>query len=270
MTKEERLRYIRAVHGLSTDHRTKEKYHKLAHYHEDHFCEILHCMVFFLPWHRWFILQYENLLRDIEPNVTLTYWDWSMVMAKPFDSNLWDNNPWSFGGSGHGVNNTVINGPFKEPDWKMVPGGDPDSYLELRRDLQYSYPAPFIPSALHMALLFKYEPHEFHKFLTVFQSYHDNIHNIAFGLESTMSNLFSAWTPEFFLHHTYIDKFWYEWQEQGHDYKYIEYYMKQTRYMQGTEYLPRDMMDIKYQEGNVCVTYEESPNDWIHKMLRSK
>ena len=270
MSKEERSRYIRAVQSLSTDPRTKERYRELGRLHEDHFCKILHCMVFFLPWHRLLILHYENLLREIEPNVTLAYWDWSMVMAKPFDSNLWDDNLWSFGGSGHGVNSTVTDGPFKEPEWKMVPENDTNSELQLRRDLHYSYPDTFIPSALHMALLFKYEPHEFHKFLTVFQSYHDNVHNVAFGLKSTMSNSFSAWTPEFFLHHTFMDKFWSEWQEKGYPYKYIDYYMKQTRYMQKTQYLPRDLMDLKYQEGNVCVTYEESPNDRIHKMLRSK
>jgi hypothetical protein len=40
--------------------------------------------------------------------------------------------------------------------------------------------------------------------------------------------------------------------------------------MQATDYLPRDVLDLKYQEGNVCVSYEESSDDWIHKKLRSK
>ena len=80
----------------------------------------------------------------------------------------------------------------------------------------------------------------------------------------------SAWTPEFFLHHTFIDKYWSEWQEQGDDYKFSDYFMKQTRFMQATDYLPRDFMDIQYQEANVCGSYEESSNDWIHKRLRSK
>ena len=32
---------------------------------------------FFLPWHRWFILAFENLLRKVDCKVTVPYWDWS-------------------------------------------------------------------------------------------------------------------------------------------------------------------------------------------------
>ena len=30
----------------------------------------------FLPWHRGYLLQVENLLRGFNPNVTIPYWDW--------------------------------------------------------------------------------------------------------------------------------------------------------------------------------------------------
>lgn len=269
LSREERRRYIHAVKAMRTDPRTSKRYYDLGHIHVDNFCKVLHCKVFFLPWHRWFILQYENLLREIDPNVTLVYWDWSMVMVNPFDVNLWDDNEWSFGGDGIGVNHTVITGPFKEPEWQMIPPYGPDADLQLRRYLHFTYPAPGIASALHLAILLKLKPHQFQEWLTIYQSWHDNVHNKGFGWESTMSNTYSAWTPEFFLHHTFIDKYWSEWQEQGYDYKYISFYMKQTRYMQGTQYLPRDLADLKYQEGNVCATYQKSLNDWIHKMLRS-
>ena len=38
---------------------------------------------FFLPWHRWYILQVENLLRQISPGITIPYWDWSL------EANTW-------------------------------------------------------------------------------------------------------------------------------------------------------------------------------------
>ncbi|CAB4013123.1 Tyrosinase [Paramuricea clavata] len=269
LTKEERRQYIYAVKAVRSDPRTSKKFYDLAAFHQLHFCVEIHCKVNFLPWHRWYILQYENLLREIVPNVTLVYWDWSAVMANPFDNDIWDDNDWSFGGNGNGVNNTVIAGPFKEPEWKMVPGDGPFGDLQLRRDLGYSYPYAGIPSALHLAIMLKLKPDDLHKMLAVLIGYHNNIHGRAFGPNSTMSFIYSIWAPEFFLHHTFLDKYWSEWQEQGYEYKYTAYYVNQTRYMLGTHYLPNDFMDLKYQEGNVCVTYEDSTEEWIHKKLRS-
>jgi hypothetical protein len=255
---------------VRTDPRTSKKFYELAVFHQLHFCVEIHCKVIFLPWHRWYILQYENLLREIVPNITLVYWDWSAVMVNPFDINLWDDNDWSFGGNGNGVNNTVISGPFKEPEWKMVAGDGPYGNLQLRRVFSYTYPEPAIPSALHLAILLKLKADEFLEMLDVLIGYHNNIHSKAFGAKSTMSYAYSIWAPEFFLHHTFIDKYWSEWQEQGYEHKYTAYYMNQTRHMLGTHYLPKDFMDIKYQEGNVCVSYEDSTEEWIHKKLRSK
>ena len=268
LSKKERLRYINAIKTLSTDPRYQREYYDLLETHGYHFCKALHCSVFFLPWHRWFILRYENLLREIDPEVTLVYWDWSMVMGTPWDINLWDDNDYSFGGNGDpAVNHVVDTGPFKQPEWKMVPASGPDSTLEITR--YFNYTKPDIASALHLAILFKLKPRDFMEWMTVYQCWHNNVHCSGLGWRSTMCNTKSAWTPEFFLHHTFLDKYWSEWQEQGDDYRFSQYWMNQTRFMQATDYLPRDVLDLKYQEGNVCVSYEESSDDWIHKKLRS-
>ena len=269
LSKDERLRYINAIKTLSTNPRYQRKYYDLLNTHKHYFCKALHCYVFFLPWHRWFILRYENLLREIEPNITLVYWDWSMAMGAPWDVNLWDDNDHSFGGNGNSsYHHLVDTGAFKYPEWKMVPGSGPESKIHLTR--YFNYTRPDIVSALHLAILFKLKPHNFMKWIINYQCWHNNVHCSAFGWQSTMCNTHSAWTPEFFLHHTFIDKYWSEWQKQGHDYKFSDYFMNQTRFMQGTYYLPRDVMDLQYQEGNVCVSYEESSDDWIHKKLRSE
>ena len=237
--------------------------------HHKFFCKALHCRVYFLPWHRWYILQYENLLREVDSSLTLAYWDWSMEAGRPWDVNLWDDNDHSLGGNGNPVDHAVDTGPFRQPEWQMIPGAGQDSDVKLER--YFGYTAPNIASALHLAILFKYyKPHEFEKFITVFQSWHDNVHCSAIGWNSTMCTTGAAWAPEFFLHHTFVDKYWSEWQEQGVDYKYNDYYVKQTRFMQGTNFLAGDVLDLNNQEGGVCITYEESEDDWIHKTLRSK
>lgn len=37
----------------------------------------------FLPWHREFLFQFENRLREIEPDVTIPYWDWTRNRTIP-------------------------------------------------------------------------------------------------------------------------------------------------------------------------------------------
>ena len=42
----------------------------------------------FLPWHRWFILEMENLLKEVDCRVTIPYWDWSLVSNDPFNDTM--------------------------------------------------------------------------------------------------------------------------------------------------------------------------------------
>ena len=79
MTTEERTRYIETVKTASTHPNYKERYEKLITVHRDIFFSRISELDFFLPWHRWFILQYENLLREIDCRITVPFWDWSLV-----------------------------------------------------------------------------------------------------------------------------------------------------------------------------------------------
>lgn len=65
---------------------------------------------YFLPWHRWMILQYENLLRQVDCKITVPYWDWSLVSARPFNNDFWENSMYGFGGNGEGERSCVNTG----------------------------------------------------------------------------------------------------------------------------------------------------------------
>ena len=79
MTKEERTLYVQTVIKASTHPAYKERYERLLTIHRNIFFSRIHELDFFLPWHRWFILQYENLLREIDCRITVPFWDWSLV-----------------------------------------------------------------------------------------------------------------------------------------------------------------------------------------------
>ena len=84
MTTADRVRYIRAVLQASTDPKYKQDYDKLITLHKSAFQSGIHERDQFLPWHRWFVLQYENILRRISCHITVPFWDWSMVSENPW------------------------------------------------------------------------------------------------------------------------------------------------------------------------------------------
>ena len=103
MSLEERRRYISAIKRASTDQRfRRDSRENLINMHQRLFFELIHEAQQFLPWHRWFILQYENLLRRVDCKVTVAFWDWSL------DSNPWDASNeqelWHSGDPGFGGN----------------------------------------------------------------------------------------------------------------------------------------------------------------------
>ena len=47
----------------------------MAHTHDRHHHQA-HLRYTFLPWHREYLLKFEDALQSIDPNVTIPYWDW--------------------------------------------------------------------------------------------------------------------------------------------------------------------------------------------------
>ena len=83
----------------------------------------IHELSEFLPWHRWFILEYENLLRTIDCRITVPYWDWSIRSSNPWSaSHLWHPSNKGFGGNGGNGGECVTTGPFRYLAWSIVGG----------------------------------------------------------------------------------------------------------------------------------------------------
>ncbi len=90
MTKQERQRYLQVYMKLTTEQPYKNRYERFVYLHYKYFCYGIHRKDLFCPWHRFYILQMENLLREIDCRVTLPYWDWSYVGVDPWNgTDLW-------------------------------------------------------------------------------------------------------------------------------------------------------------------------------------
>ena len=245
MTVAERTKYINTIKIASTDSRYKAEYDRLLTSHRKLFPSDIHEQVNFLPWHRWFILQYENLLRRIDCTVTVAYWDWSLVSGTAWRGEQQD--VWFTGDSGYGGNGVtpcVRTGPFREAVWRLVPSA---GSVCLAR--QFSGRPP---DSIAVQQVLNTPATNFSYFEVALRgNLHDTVHCL---VGATMCSDDAASAPEFFLHHGFIDKLWADWQAKSNQHKNA-FFLTVNGLMPGTNLRPRTVIDLAIQPGGVRVEY---------------
>ena len=102
----QRRRFLNAYKMASTHPALKGDYHRLVALHIATPSELLHSSPdIFFPWHRWFLVEFENLLRRIDCRITLPYWNWSRVADRWWsgsdDEDFWSPGDHGLGGDGN-------------------------------------------------------------------------------------------------------------------------------------------------------------------------
>lgn len=181
---DEKERFVDAVRQLRAEDNGYDRYVDL---HRDHFFGgMAHGGSGFLPWHREYLRRFENDLQEIDPDVTLPYWDWTEDAARTPDSSLWADD--FMGGDGA----PVPTGPFSE--WGI------DRFLG--RGTARGLPTgEEVETALALAT--------FPAFTARFEGIHGVPHNWVGG---TMATTESPADPVFWLHHANVDRIWAQWQ----------------------------------------------------------
>ena len=77
----EKLRYaFREMYALNSWPEDARSYNNLALIHQNH-CQ--HGWERFLPWHRVYLYEFEQVMQEFCPDVTMPYWDWTMPQYCP-------------------------------------------------------------------------------------------------------------------------------------------------------------------------------------------
>ena len=95
----ERTRFIKAFKMVSSDPRYTREHERIGNVHT-----VIPSMETFFPWHRWYTLELENLLRQIDCRITIPYWDWSedaehWTRGSEIED-TWNEGPHGLGGNG--------------------------------------------------------------------------------------------------------------------------------------------------------------------------
>jgi hypothetical protein len=203
MSTAERQRYINAWLTVSTTPPYKAQFDSLVNTHYTQFGNGIHMSSLFFPWHRWFLLEMENLLRKIDCRITIPYWDWTKNAVDPWNSPLWGSGSTWFGGSNAG--NCVNNGAFV--GWLTASGVCLkrnfvlSASLGTQAQLQATISANALPTATSYSNL--------RAAVEAGPGFHNSVH-CAIG--ATMCASRAAEAPEFWLVHAFVDKIWFDWQ----------------------------------------------------------
>jgi len=241
--------------------------------HVQFFSRGLHNNGAFLPWHRGYILQLENMLQAYDCTLTVPWWD-QQIDTRVARANFWGPELHQCSGSGLTRNQgnrrarEVWGGTFGCEIFRLtnnrclqrrLTGGSAASLARIQQDLFNRYDQPDHFDSFRNRL--EHGP-----------GLHDSIHCIVGG---TMCSARSSNDPIFFSHHANIDRIWADWQEKGTAFK--NYYTGRTglnENMVTSPYTPRDVLDLHKQRviladgetgpTTVAVVYE---NTEVHTAL---
>jgi tyrosinase len=211
----------------------------------------------FLPWHRRFLLEFEGALQQVDPGVTIPYWDWTADRTPA--AALWSED--FLGGSGRPVDLRVMTGPFAygTGNWTIEGSVTDDKFLT--RNLGRPADPIALPTKAELAGAMNEKVYDaapwdstassgFRNGLEGWTSggeerwrNHNRVHRWVGGV---MLGAASPNDPVFWLHHAFIDLLWDRWQQK---------HPKAT-------YLPRKKLPAGDPQRGRAISLEEPMPPW--------
>ncbi|MEV5160885.1 MULTISPECIES: tyrosinase family protein [unclassified Streptomyces] len=178
----------------------------------------------FFPWHRRYLLEFEQALQAVDPRVSIPYWDWTRDSTA--SASLWADG--FLGGNGRPGDRQVMTGPFayRQGNWRIRGGVTDDPFL--RRNFGRPSSPVTLPGAAEVERALKdpvYDAAPWNSVSTTgFRNRiegwgirggrgvanHNRVHRWIGG---SMAGAASPDDPVFWLHHAYIDLLWARWQK---------------------------------------------------------
>ena len=141
----------------------------------------------FLPWHRAYLVFFDNAARDQDPDAVLPWWDWTSDVSH--QSGL----PAAYTAGGPALQSGPIPAINGAPERRTARNpGDPADLPTPER----------VEEVLNLT--------DFRDFSNQLQDIHDSIHGWVGGYMGAIAT--AAFDPVFWAHHAMIDRLWYLWQ----------------------------------------------------------
>ncbi|KAI9592965.1 hypothetical protein BDF19DRAFT_449985 [Syncephalis fuscata] len=202
LSAQQRTAFLGAIRSMQSTG-SPSKYDEYTLRHNDAH-DAAHGKPMFLPWHRWFIREFEKDLQRFDPSIMLPYWDWSYDSQRPAASPIFRSD-W-LGGNGNPNNNYCVDsGTFAQhrPSY-------PSPHCLRRRFNRGTQLSPYTPPEELLRIKQAATYGEFKNQLE--GPPHGNVHMTIDTTGTDMSTMYSPNDPIFWVHHAFVDKIWADWQ----------------------------------------------------------
>ncbi|RSS83299.1 tyrosinase family protein [Streptomyces sp. WAC06614] len=235
LTSTQKRRFVAAVLELKRD----GTYDEFVRVHDRYFVpdrdsklRVGHMSPSFFPWHRRYLLEFENRLRALDPGVSIPYWDWTADNSPV--SSLWAED--FLGGTGREGDRRVMTGPFAydRGNWTVNVRTSEASYLTRNLGRPQNPITLPTPAELQWALdarLYDADPWDstapdgFRNRLEGWSAprsekwrNHNKVHQWIGG---HMTGGAAPNDPAFWLHHAFVDLLWDRWQQRHPEAGYL-------------------------------------------------
>lgn len=209
LTSLQREQYLLAIHTVSSDPTYIPLYRTLITKYRTSFDTIVQSTVpevtQFIPWHRYFLLEYEDLLRLVRKNLTIPYWDWSASPSSPYAGLVFDPTE-GFGNASDPDTHCVTTGPYREGSYEVTSSNESVGCLTREYNNYTFFSREVLNETLSLpASMFG----EFHNFVQLFLML-----NVRCFVGGEMCSTNAASDPLFPLHLARLDLFVQRWQER--------------------------------------------------------
>lgn len=172
----------------------------------------------FLPWHREYLRRFERALQQIDPSVSIPYWDWTVDSTT--NASIWNAN--FMGGNGTGPGGRVMTGPFafSTGEWTLtvLDPGDTDNFLTRAFGAMGALPTQQgVNAAINIV---PYDSAPWNRNSSMNTSFRNHLEGIIHNpghmwVGGSMMAMSSPNDPVFWLHHCNIDRLWAVWQREN-------------------------------------------------------
>src|SRR5687768_12870692 len=163
----------------------------------------------FLPWHREYLRRFERALQEIDPSVSIPYWDWTV--DRTTNASIWNTD--FMGGNGTGPGGRVMTGPFafSTGEWTLtvLDPGNTDNFLTRAFGAMGSLPTQQGVNTAVNIVPYDSAPWNSNSSMnTSFRTHHEGIiHNPGhMWVGGSMLAMSAPSDPLFCLHHCNIDR----------------------------------------------------------------
>ncbi|MFF9012926.1 tyrosinase family protein [Streptomyces sp. NPDC014870] len=169
----------------------------------------------FLPWHRRYLIEFEQALQSVDATVALPYWDWTA--DRTARSSLWA--PDFLGGTGRARDGQVMDGAFARSGNRWTINVRVDGRDFLRRDLGAG--GRQLPTRAEVDTVLAMETYDMAPWNSSSDGFRNhlegwrgvNLHNrVHVWVGGQMGTGVSPNDPVFWMHHAFVDKLWADWQ----------------------------------------------------------